>query len=549
MKKRLMAYSLCMVMVLTSLAGCGSSTAPEETTGAGSSAAPAQNETTAARSGGEETAAYKDEIHIAYKIEPATLDTMKVADAPPRVISYGNIYEALVTLDSQFRVKEELAESYTVSDDSKEYTFVLRKGVKFHNGAEMTADDVVASMNRWIENYANAQTMVGDARFEKVDDYTVKISMAEPARFLAELIATQSQGSVIMPEAVLADLDPQTGMVKEYIGTGPYKFGEWKEGVHIRLDRFDDYVPYGTKGEADGWWGYKEAPTKTVYYDIVPDVATRTAGIQTGEYDVATEMSSDDFMMFESDGTLSTFKELNGEWVIVYNKEAGLTADVNIRQAVNAIANPNEILTSAHGLSDFFRIEKSFMPEETANWYTEAGGENAHRIDAELAKSYLEKAGYNGEPFRILAASNDVNLSNAAVALKAELEAIGMNVEMVTPDWTSYSSYRSDPTKYEVFFASLIPVSVPTLQIFLSSSWAGFTNDQKIFDMTAEINQSASLDEAQEKWTGLQTYLWEESLPATKLGSVFIYHVYSENVEGFSSFCSAPIITNLKVRE
>ena len=549
MKKRMMAWLLAGMMAASALTGCGGKTEQEPAPAAPDAAASEET------GDGEEAhsctaaAGYKEEIHIGYKIEPATLDTMMVGDAPARVISYGSIYEALVTMDADFKVREELCESYEVSADAKEYTWKLRQGVKFHNGEEMKADDVVASMNRWVEHYGNAQAMVGDSRFEKVDDYTVKISLENPAAFLNELIATQTQGSVIMPKSVLDDLDPETGSVKSYVGTGPYKFGEWKEGSYIRLDRYEDYQPYGTEGDCSGWYGYKSQPTKTVYYDIVTDVATRTTGIQTGEFDIVYEMSTDDYPMFEATDGLNTWKEMNGEWVIVYNKEDGLTKDVNIRQAVNAIANPTEFLTAAHGNPDFFRVEVSFMPEETVNWYTDSGKENAHKVNAELAKEYLDKAGYNGETFRILCASNDINLSNAAVALKAELEAVGMTVELVTPDWTSYSSYRSDPSKYDVFFAALIPVAVPPLQLYRSSTWAGFTQDQQIFDLVAQMNQTTDLDACKEVWDELQAYCWTESLPATKLGTVFLYGVYTDQVENFSSFCSGPIIGNIAVRK
>lgn len=124
MKKRTMALALAGLMALSSFSSTSAFMA-------------------------EETG-YKDEIHIGYKIEPATLDTMMVGDAPARVIAYGSIYEALVTLDADFRVREELCESYEVNEDATEYTWYLRQGVKFHNGEEMTADDVVASMNRWV---------------------------------------------------------------------------------------------------------------------------------------------------------------------------------------------------------------------------------------------------------------------------------------------------------------------------------------------------------------------------------------------------------------
>lgn len=169
--------------------------------------------------------------------------------------------------------------------------------------------------------------------------------------------------------------------------------------------------------------------------------------------------------------------------------------------------------------------------------------------DLDLAKEYLEKANYNGETVRILASPSSAALAGGAVVVQSELAAAGINAELITPDYTSYSAYRNDPTKYDLFFASLIPVAVPTLQIYLSSSWAGFTNDQKIFDAVKEMDATADIPTCQKLWEELQTYLWTESLPASKLGSVFIYGVCTDKVENFATFCSAPTVSNIRVRQ
>lgn len=488
------------------------------------------------------------ELHIAIASAPPTLDCMMGTEYMPRVIAYGNIYESLVTLTEDYSWKPELAEEVTINDDYTEYTYKLRKGVLFHNGEEMKADDVVASMNRWISKYGNAATMVGDSRFEKVDDYTVKITLDQPTLFLNELIATQSQGSVIMPASVIESADETTGEVSDYIGTGPYKFTEWVDDQYIELEKFDDYQPYAEEGERDGWWGYKEAATDTVYYEFVTDAATRTAGIQTGEYDIAYELPTENYELFNGNDSYQIYKEVSGAFVLVYNKASGLTQDEKIRQAVNAAVNPEEVLLGAYSSDEFYRIETSYMGEEMTNWYSEAGADNAHQVNAELAKSYLDEAGYDGTTFRILVPSENVFFCNAAVIVQAELQAIGMNVEIITADSSSYSSYRNDETKYDIFFSNTLPVSVPTLQIFLSPTWAGFTNDQAIFDACDAINSSTSIEEAKEKWDDLQAYCWEESIPVTKLGSVFNYTVTSDKVDGFIYF-NGPVIVNTTVSE
>lgn len=547
-KKKLLACITAMVLTVSALAGCGSSNSSDGSSGNSGTAVSSEAASVDVQSEApvvSEDTEYKDELHVAMGTSPATLDVMMGTDYIPRIIAYGNIYESLVTLTADYNWKEELAESVEVNDEHTEYTYHLRQGIKFHDGTEMTADDVVASMNRWIEKYSNAANMVGDARFEKVDDYTVTIKTEEPALFLNELIATQSQGSVIMPASVIESADAATG-VSEYIGTGPYKFVEWKDGQYIKLEKFEDYQPYGTEGETDGWWGYKAAPTQTVYFDLVTDSATRVAGISSGEYDFAHELPTDNYGQFGDESSYQIYKDVLGCFAVVYNKAEGLCSNVAFRQAVNAILNPEEILTGAYGSSEFYRIETSYMGSEIVNWYTTAGEENAHKADPEAAKKYLEEAGYNGETFRILVRPSSPDFVNAAVVIQQELEAIGVNVEIVSVDNSTYQTYRNDQTQYDIFFTNALPVSVPTLQIFLSATWAGFTSDPVILDGVAEINSCTTLEEAQEKWDILQGYCWTDSLPITKLGTSFSYSVGSTKVVDIEYF-NGPLVGNARV--
>ena len=95
-----------------------------------------------------------------------------------------------------------LAESYTVSDDGMVYTIKLREGVKFHNGDEMTADDVVASMNRWLEVSAKANTLIGGSTFEKVDDYTVNLNVNQASSDIIMILASPIQAAAIYPAEI-----------------------------------------------------------------------------------------------------------------------------------------------------------------------------------------------------------------------------------------------------------------------------------------------------------------------------------------------------------
>lgn len=120
-----------------------------------------------------------------------------------------------------------LAESYEVSDDGMVYTFKLRQGVKFHNGEEMKADDVVASMNRWLELSAKANTLIGGSVFEEVDDYTVKMTANQASSDIIMILASPIQFAAIYPKEVVESASEEG--ITEYIGTGPYKLAEWKQ--------------------------------------------------------------------------------------------------------------------------------------------------------------------------------------------------------------------------------------------------------------------------------------------------------------------------------
>ena len=146
----------------------------------------------------------KDEINVSITAENAVYDLHKTTANGSRVALCGTVYEQLVTLNGEGEPVPELCESYEMSDDATEFTFVLRQGVKFHDGSEMTAEDVVASLNRWIDNYSAVAQLVGDARFEKVDDTTVKIKTESPCVTLLYLLAGGAQRAVITTEEAIA---------------------------------------------------------------------------------------------------------------------------------------------------------------------------------------------------------------------------------------------------------------------------------------------------------------------------------------------------------
>lgn len=475
----------------------------------------------------EATAKIKDVINIAMSAEPGVYDLQKTTSNVARVALCGTVYEQLVTLNSKSEPVPELCEKYDVNADATEFTFYLRKGVKFHDGSEMKASDVAASLNRWIENYSDAKACVKDARFTAVDDYTVSIKTKNPSVTLLYLLAAGSQRAVITTAAATKDLDDK-GNMKQIIGTGPYKFSEWVLDQYVKLDKFDDYVPYGDPNKpSDGWAGYKHAYAKQIVLWVVPEESTRISGLMTVQYDYANI----------TDATLSTAKnaenlkvlsEEGGQAAVVFNKKEGLGADINMRKAVNSIIDSDESMVVSYGSS--YKLDSSYMEPNQPLWYSEAGSENYNKKDFEAAKKYLQAAGYNGQTVRILAASAN-NFNKIAEIIQKELEAQNIKCDLTVVDWATFTKYRTDPSKYDLFISSYAAVPVPSLKAYFGSGSPGWTNDQKLNDLWTQYNNAKTLDEAAQVWGQIQSYCWDY-LPIINLGHYVSNDAFNAKMQG-----------------
>src|SRR5690625_1870835 len=155
------------------LRGCADDSSSEES--------PEEAETSEAEGNDEmaDDGNYGGTLKVAFSNQPPTLDIPQTTATVAREISH-MIYEPLVTLDSSLEVEPMLAESYDISDDGDVITFHLRKDIKFHNGEEMTSEDVVASMERWQEFSSAALTYLEGTEYEIVDEHTIEAHIADP---------------------------------------------------------------------------------------------------------------------------------------------------------------------------------------------------------------------------------------------------------------------------------------------------------------------------------------------------------------------------------
>lgn len=491
--------------------------------------------------------ATKEEINVAINAEPTTYDLATTTSTTATQMVMGNVFEKLVSFDENYKAQPELAEKIDVNEDYTEYTYHLRKGVQFHNGQEMKADDVVASMNHWLKSNGLARKAIGKATFKRIDDYTVSVKMDKPNMNLNELIAGLRGAAIIVPKSSIDNVT-EKGLIKDYIGTGPYMIDEIKPNSYMKLKKFDNYKPYGEKGKVSGWVGYKEAKTPIVVFNFVPDSSTRVAGMQSGEYDMAVQMPGDDYDTFNKKDNYNVYKEAQGDIGMVYNKKQGVSTSPIFRQAINAALNREDIMKAAYAREDFYKITPSFVQDENNPWYTEKGKDVYNVHDAEKAKALLKEAGYNGEEFRLMVSTNYQEFYNAAVVVEKELKDIGVNVKLDTVDWPTYLARSKDPTAYDALITGFIEWVNPSTIVYLSPSWNGWSTDDKLQNMMDEMIHSTDPKQAKQIWENIQDYSWHDYMPASKFGNRYIYDVSSSRVKDVVFF-EGPHMWNLTVEK
>ena len=454
---------------------------------------------------------YKDEINIAITAQPPTLDSAMTVSQVALDVA-GNIFETLYTLDADYEPTPMLAESVDISEDAKTYTFKLREGVKFHNGKEMTSEDVAASMNRWLEKSSRAKALLAGAVYEAKDPSTVVLNLENPASDVLIIMSSQANFPAIMPKEII-DAAPAEG-IKEYIGTGPFKFQEWKQDQYIHLVKYDDYKAVEQK--ASGFAGKKEAFVNDVYYHFVTDHSTRIAGIQTGEYDIADSIPTESYEQLNSTDNVEVHTIVGGTLTMFMNTNEGPLADVKMRQAINAAFNMDEIMMASFVNEDLYTLDPGYMNPNQKQWATDAGKKVYNQADSEKAKSLLKEAGYNGEQITLLTTPDYAEMSTATTVVQEQLRQLGVNVKIESFDFPTFLETKGDLKKWDIFITSIGYQLTPPQILAVNPEWAGL-NDPKVAESLIAIRSAETEEDAKAEWEKLQGYLYE-TLSSTAIG-------------------------------
>ena len=297
-----------------------------------------------------------------------------------------NLYDGLVTRDSAMKVVPEIAESVTQVSPT-EYDFTIRKGVKFHDGSDLTVEDVKFTLDRVaLEGgmgdgvTSPRQGLIGPVeKVDILDEDTVRITLKEPWPILMAMLPNQQMVSKAYVERVGND-----GLATQPMGTGPFKLAEWLKGDSVIMERFDDY--YGGSPDIPP---VGPACVDRVIFKVIPESASRIAALLAGDADIITELPPFSVGQVENNpGTKVLAVNGTRSFFIAMNNEGEIFDDVRVRQAAAHAIDKDLIIDRILGGSAT-RIEGILSPDAFG-----ASELPVLAYDPDMAKALLAEAGY-----------------------------------------------------------------------------------------------------------------------------------------------------------
>jgi len=377
--------------------------------------------------------------------EPQTLDPMaSTADLVGTIMQH--VYETLYTFDAKWNAVPMLAETLPkVSADGKTYTIALRKGVLLHSGRELNADDVVASLQRWMEQSPRGKALAKELdSLQTKGPLSVELVLKQPYAPLVSQLALPSGMAAIMAKETIAT--PLTS----FVGTGPYRFKERKPDAYVLLTRFDKYSP--RKEAPNGYGGKREAAIEELRFVPVPNANTRVEGALAGQYDYADLLPVEALSRLENSGgkTVPLLTPSFGFPYLVLNTKEGVASNQALRQALQTAIGPGEMLAAGFGDTRFFTAEGNHFPKGSP-YFSAAGTDHYNQRNAKVAKETAEKAGYKGEPIRVLTSRQYDFHYNMALLMAEQLKRAGFKVDLNVVDWATLVQRRNDSKLWDVY--------------------------------------------------------------------------------------------------
>ena len=363
-----------------------------------------------------------------------------------------HVVEGLVALREDGSVGPMLASGWTVSPDGRTYRFVLRHGIRFHNGAPLTSADVKWSLDRYLapDSHWRCKPDLGRNGIAAVtavaapDPYTVAVTLDRPAPlFLATLARLDCESTgIIQRDSVGPD-----GKWRYPIGTGPFRWGEWRHNQYIDLLKFDGYQPLS--GGTDGNAGGKHALVDRIRFSVIPDGSAASAALLRGSLDVLDALAPNELGTVQGAAGIKFDAAMSSDfYCILLQTGASPLRDGRLRRALALsldVAALTRVVTHGTGIPD-----SSPIPAVNAFYGPVQRAPVARDLAA--ARALVRASGYRGEPIELMTSHSPPEIYDAAILVQAMARDAGINIQIVNLDWaTQLSRYSSGDYQATMF--------------------------------------------------------------------------------------------------
>jgi len=437
-------------------------------------------------------------LKVANNADATSLDPQRVNDGPSAVVNT-QIYETLVTRDSEMNIQPGLAESWEPIDELT-YEFYLKEDVYFHNGEPLTAYDVEFTLLRAL-NSPIAAAVLGELDSEKIqvmDDHTIRIGTQQPfAPILANL--GHSTAFIVNEKAVN---EAGEDYFQNPVGTGPFIFENWENGSRIQLVKNENY--HGQVPQIAG-----------IEFQVISEVSNRLIELETGQVDMAFGISPGDIDYINNHDKLTLLRRINlGINYIGFNTQVEPFNDIRVRQAINYGVNVELIVdTILEGVG-----AKATGPMG-ANIPLAAGDLEGYEYNPEKAKALLAEAGLEDGFSATIHTDDDSTRLSLVTAVAAQLREIGIELDIQPLEWIAFTDYL-DTGEYEMFIMGWTSVTgdadYALYPLFHSSQFGSagnrtFFSDDRVDTLLEQARSVYDEEERASYYRELQELITEEA--------------------------------------
>lgn len=360
-----------------------------------------------------------DTLKVAVSGDAISLDPVATNDNQSSHVMT-QIYEGLVKITEDGKIEPSLAESYE-QPDNLTYVFKLKKGVKFQNGEELKASDVVFSLKRALEapNVKHLFASIDPASVKAVDDYTVELKQVEP--FSGLLAALCHPGAYIVNEKAVTEAGDDYG--RKPIGTNAVKLVKWTKADSVEMERFEDY-----HGEKTAY--------KKLLFRVIPEPSNRVIELESGGVDIAYDITANDLEKVEKNEKLQLFRSFDyGTTYLGFNTAKDPLNNPKVREAISYAIDIDSIVSAVfRGLG---KTAPSAAPSTLK--YSIADQFQPRKRDVEKAKKLLAEAGFPDGFKTSISTNENKDRIDMATAMKEQLSEIGIDVSINVLEWSAFN--------------------------------------------------------------------------------------------------------------